>query len=323
MTQTISSLGAVPVVDMHDWCSEDEKTRAAFVKNVGEALEEYGFLRVRGHSVTPDIVEPAYAASRALFVLSEQQKNAYCVRGGRGERGYTPFGAEHAKGTPMPDLKEFWHVGREMSDGHPLQSVYPPNQWPSEVSGFRDAMLSLYDALEEVAKEMLEVVARYLGESPHCLTRLSVDGNSILRALHYPPLADIPVVKGAVRAAAHEDINLITLLVTSTQSGLEILRRDGQWLAVDAEPGEILMDAGDMLSRITNGVLGATTHRVVNPSEDRSERFSMPFFVHPRPEALLRVLDSCRRADLPEPATDITGYAFLQERLAEIGLSEM
>ena len=321
MTQTISALGGVPVVDMNDWRGEDAEVRAAFVKAVGEALEEYGFLRVRGHSVTPEIVAPAYGVARALFALSEEQKNAYCVRGGHGERGYTPFGAEHAKGTPMPDLKEFWHVGRELEEGHPLRSVYPPNQWPTEVSGFREAMLNLYDALEDVAKDMLEVVARYLGEPPHCLTRLSIDGNSILRALHYPPLGDIPVVKGAVRAAAHEDINLITLLVTSTQSGLEILRRDGQWLAVDAEPGEILMDAGDMLARITNGVLGATTHRVVNPSEDRSERFSMPFFVHPRPEALLSVLDSCRRPDLPEPATDITGYAFLRERLAEIGLA--
>jgi len=323
MTQSNASLGAVPVVDMRDWSSEDPAVRAAFVKAVGEALEEYGFLRVQGHAVTPDIVEPAYAASRALFALSEEQKQAYCVRGGRGERGYTPFGAEHAKDTPMPDLKEFWHVGRELSDGHPLQSVYPPNQWPSEVDGFQGAMLHLYNTLEGVAVDMLEVIARYLGEAPDRLSRLSTDGNSILRALHYPPLSDIPVAKGAVRAAAHEDINLITLLVTSTQSGLEILRRDGEWLAVNAEPGEILMDAGDMLGRITNGVIDATTHRVVNPSEDRSERFSMPFFVHPRPEALLSVLDSCRRDDLPEPPADITGYAFLQERLAEIGLIDM
>jgi len=323
MTQSSPAPGAIPVVDMRDWSSEAPSVRAAFIQAVGSALEEYGFLRVMGHGVTPAIVEPAYAASKALFALSDDEKHAYCVRGGRGERGYTPFGAEHAKGMPMPDLKEFWHVGRELEPGHPLQAVYPPNQWPTEVDGFRDVMLGLYSKLEGVAEEMLEVVACYLGERPDRLRRLATDGNSILRALHYPPLIDIPVAKGAVRAAAHEDINLITLLVTSTQSGLEILRRDGEWLSVNTKPGEILMDAGDMLGRITSGVIDATTHRVVNPSEDRSERFSMPFFVHPRPEALLSVLDSCRGDQHPEPAEDITGYAFLQERLEEIGLGDM
>ncbi len=319
-TSSSSPLGNIPVVDMRDWSEGTDASRARFTRIVGDALREYGFLRLRGHSVVPALVEPAYAVAREFFRLSEADKGHYFVPGGGGERGYTPFGSEHAKDMPMPDLKEFWHTGRELPSAHPLHTVYPPNLWPCEIPAFRGRMLELYNALETVAMEMLEVIARYLGEAPDSLSALARDGNSILRALHYPPLHNVPVVEGAVRAAAHEDINLITLLVTSSHSGLEILRRDGTWMAVNAEPGEILMDSGDMLGRITNRVLDATTHRVVNPSEDRSERFSMPFFVHPRPEAILRVYDSCRRADLPEPAPDITGYAFLRERLEEIGL---
>ncbi|HCH63673.1 MAG TPA: isopenicillin N synthase family oxygenase [Deltaproteobacteria bacterium] len=316
-----SVLGNIPVVDMRDWVDGDERVRAHFIQVVGDALREYGFLRLRGHSVMPSLIEPAYAAARAFFSLSEDDKSDYFVAGGGGERGYTPFGSEHAKDMPTPDLKEFWHTGRELSSLHPLHTVYPPNLWPVEVPEFKARMLDLYNALEAVAMDMLEVIARYLGEAPDSLSSIARDGNSILRALHYPPLHNVSVVEGAVRAAAHEDINLITLLITSSHSGLEILRRDGEWMAVNAEPGEILMDSGDMLGRVTNRVLDATTHRVVNPSEDRSERFSMPFFVHPRPEAILRVFDSCRGSDFPEPEPDITGYAFLRERLVEIGLA--
>jgi isopenicillin N synthase-like dioxygenase len=311
----------IPLVDMRDWTEGNDQERVRFVGAVGDALKEYGFLRVKGHSVVPEVIEPAYAAARAFFALPVVSKSRYCVRGGGGERGYTPFGAEHAKGTPTPDLKEFWHTGRELDHGHPLNAVYPPNQWPDELDAFKPAMLGLYRSLEGVARDMLEVIARYLGESPDLLSSLAKDGNSILRSLHYPPMMDVPMVEGAVRAAAHEDINLITLLVTSSHSGLEILRRDGRWLSVNAEPGEIIMDSGDMLGRITNNTIAATTHRVVNPNEDRSERFSMPFFVHPRPEAILRVLDSCRGEGMPDPVPDITGYAFLRERLDEIGLS--
>jgi isopenicillin N synthase-like dioxygenase len=317
------ALGSIPVVDMRDWTHGTEESRTAFIQTVGDSLREYGFLRVKGHAVVPELIEPAYAAARAFFALSTEQKSAYFVSGGGGERGYTPFGAEHAKDTPTPDLKEFWHTGRELSGDHPLRTVYPPNLWPAEVPAFQDTMLSLYGALEGVATDMLEVIARYLGEAPDTLVSIAKDGNSILRALHYPPLHNVPNVAGAVRAAAHEDINLITLLVTSSHAGLEILRRDGEWMSVNAEAGEILMDSGDMLGRITNRIIDATTHRVVNPTEDRSERFSMPFFVHPRPEAILRVLDSCRGPGMPEPEPDITGYAFLRERLAEIGLAGM
>jgi isopenicillin N synthase-like dioxygenase len=316
-------LDSIPVVDMRHWTQGDEHTRAQFIQDVGDALKEYGFLRVRGHSVVPSVIKPAYDVAKAFFALSEDEKKHYLVPGGRGQRGYTPFGAEHAKGEVRPDLKEFWHTGRELPLSHPSYASYPPNLWPEEVAGFQDAMLTLFDALESVSTDMLEVIARYLGEAPDTLTSVAENGNSILRALHYPPLVNVQKVAGAVRAAAHEDINLITLLVTSTHSGLEILRRDGTWMSVNAEPGEILMDSGDMLGRITSGVINTTTHRVVNPTKESTERFSMPFFVHPRPEAVLRVLDSCRGQGFPEPAPDITGQGFLDERLAEIGLKKV
>ena len=280
-------------------------------------------MRVAGHSVTPEKTGPAYHAAKALFTLPEEVRRSYVVPGGAGERGYTPFGAEHAKDNPTPDLKHFWHTGRELPAGHPLRAAYPENRWPGEVPGFRYAMLELYGALEQASEVLLRAIALYLGEPEDTLLKLAHNGNSVLRALHYPALDGVEVPEGAVRAAAHEDINLITLLVTSTASGLELLTRDDRWLAVNAEPGEIVADSGDMLSRVTNGFLPATTHRVVNPTGDRDERMSMPFFVHPRPESVLRVLDSCRGAGWPEPPPDITGYAFLRERLEELGLLEV
>lgn len=320
MSAEKSKLGAIPVISMTDYREGDADTVAAFIDTLGRSLREYGFVRVKGHAVTPEVVDPAYAAAKAFFALPEADKEAYVVPGGAGQRGYTPFGAEHAKDEPRPDLKEFWHVGRELPADHPLYAAYPPNLWPAEVPEFKEALLHLYNTLEGVAEDLLEAIALHLGEDKHRFTSLTETGNSIIRCLHYPPLGDIAVEPGAVRAAAHEDINFITLLVTSSHSGLELLRHDGTWMAVNAEPGEILMDSGDMMKRITSGVIPATRHRVVNPDDSNSERFSMPFFAHPRPEAVLSVVDSCRGEGFPEPAEDITGQAFLDQRLAEIGL---
>ena len=316
-------LNGVPLVDLNDWSSDQPGRRQAFVRTVGEALHHFGFVRVGGHSVLPEVTDPAYHAARSFFSLPAEAKSRYVVHGGRGQRGYTPFGAEHAKGNPAPDLKEFWHVGRELPDGPPRHPAYMPNLWPDEVKDFRQDMLRLYDALERVSEVMLRAIATYLGEEEEIFTRLTDDGNTVLRALRYPALQGLELVPGSVRAAAHEDINFITLLITSTASGLELLDHDGNWLAVNAQPGEIVVDSGDMLQRVTNGLLPATTHRVVNPDDVAEERMSMPFFVHPRPEAVLRVLDSCRRVDLPDPQEDITGADFLLQRLAEIGLDKV
>jgi isopenicillin N synthase-like dioxygenase len=280
----------------------------------------FGFVRVRGHGVEAARVAAAYAAARDFFHLPEAVKAAYVVPGGGGERGYTPFGREHAKGAKVGDLKEFWHTGRELPGNHPLAAVYPPNLWPAEVPAFRADMLALYAALEHAAHVLLEALAEYLGEDPDTFGLMVENGNSILRALRYPPLGGGVPIEGAVRAAAHEDINFITLLVSSTGSGLELLTRDGRWLPVNAEPGEIIADVGDMMSRVTNGFLPSTTHRVVNPDGQDDERFSLPFFVHPRPDTVLRVLPSCVGEGMPEPQPDITGYGFLLERLRELGL---
>lgn len=310
----------VPLVDLSDYTSGDPARRRAFVQAVGDAIRDLGFVRVTGHGVVPEVIEPAYAAARSFFRLSEDDKLRYHVPGGGGERGYTPFGFEHAKDQPMPDMKEFWHVGRELPAGHRLEHVYPRNLWPAEVPEFKPALLRAYAALEEASVVLLEALALYIGEEADAFTRITRDGNTILRPIHYPPLDEEHWIPGAIRAAEHEDINFITLLMTSTSAGLELLTRDGEWMPANALPGEILADTGDMISRITNGFLPATTHRVVNPEDGNTDRLSMPFFVHPQPDAVLRVFDRFRGPGFPEPAPDITGYGFLRERLREIGL---
>lgn len=310
---------SVPVIDLRDFTS----SRDSFVQELGDAIRHFGFVRVKGHSVNPTITEPAYQKAREFFALSEAQKLKYKIPGGAGQRGYTPYLAESAKDSDLPDLKEFWHVGRELSKEHRLHSVYPENVWPGEIEGFRSAFLDLYASLEKCSNILLRGLALYLNQEEDIFTSVTDEGNTILRSLYYPAFKDREVVPGAVRAAAHEDINFITLLITSTSSGLQLLTRDGEWIDVNAEPGEIVADSGDMLSRVTNGVLPATTHRVINPDSDASERYSMPFFVHPRPQSILSVLDNCKGDGFPEPPPDITGIDFLNERLAELGLNKL
>ena len=310
---------SVPVIDLRDFTL----SRETFVQELGDAIRHFGFVRVKGHSVNPAITEPAYKKAREFFALAEAQKLKYKIPGGAGQRGYTPYLAESAKDSDLPDLKEFWHVGRELSKEHRLHSVYPENVWPDEIDGFRSAFLDLYDALEKCSNILLRGLALYLKQEEDIFTSVTDEGNTILRSLYYPAFKDREIVPGAVRAAAHEDINFITLLITSTSSGLQLLTRDGEWIDVNAEPGEIVADSGDMLSRVTNGVLPATTHRVINPDSDASERYSMPFFVHPRPKSILSVLENCKGEGFPTPPPDITGIDFLNERLAELGLHKL
>jgi len=230
---------------------------------------------------------------------------------------------EHAKDQDLPDLKEFWHVGREFEPDHPLANTYTANVWPDGIEGFRQTLLNVFDALEQCAHKLLDALDKYLGNPAGTLRKMTIDGNTILRALHYPALDDHTHIPGAIRAAAHEDINLITLLITSTASGLQLLRRDGTWMNVDAKPGEIIVDSGDMLARITNGLLPATTHRVVNPDDGGTRRFSLPFFVHPRPDVNLRVFDQCKGPGFPRAKPDILAMDYLQQRLAAIGLGKI
>jgi isopenicillin N synthase-like dioxygenase len=312
---------SVPVVNLSDF--HNPSLRDAFVQSLGGAIKHFGFVRVTGHTLDPETVAEAYRVARSFFYQPDVDKLRYLIPGGAGQRGYTPCKAESAKGSDLPDLKEFWHVGRELASSHPLSGVYPPNVWPEGMDHFRNTMLQLYAELEECSNVLLAGLSLYLGQQLGQLGGMAREGNSILRVLHYPSLDDTTVVPGAVRAAAHEDINLITLLITSTASGLQLLTRDDGWIEVNAQPGEIVADSGDMLSRLTNGFIPSTTHRVVNPDNPTSNRFSMPFFVHPRPEVSLRVLDNYRGAGFPTPPSDITAQGYLDERLEELGLTRL
>ena len=312
----VEMLKTVPVVDIRDF----ETNREVFIRELGDAIRYFGFVRVRGHAVSSQITDPAYDVAKRFFSLEESAKQQYLIKGGAGQRGYTPFLVETAKHTEIPDLKEFWHVGRELSEDHPLFQTYMPNVWPQEIENFKEKMLQLYDSLENCSNILLRGLALYMEQKEDRFTSITDDGNSILRILRYPALKGKKVVPGAVRAAAHEDINIITLLVASTSSGLQLLNRQGEWLDIKIEPGEIVADSGDMLSRITNGYLPSTTHRVVNPDDSTSERYSMPFFVHPRPQSILSVLNNCKGEGFPSPPSDITGIDFLNQRLENLGL---
>jgi len=303
----------VPELSMRDL---DGPGRDRFVERLHEGLVRTGFVVLVDHGIGGDLLERAYAASEAFFALPETTKLDY-VRPG-GQRGYTPFGREHAKDSGAPDLKEFWHVGRETAGREDLQEIYPDNLWPSEVPGFYEANLALYDALEDQALKVLRALAGPLEVEADFFDAMAQDGDSILRLLHYPPVAD-DAPDGAIRAAPHEDINLITLLVAASATGLEILDRDGAWRAIEAPRNAIVADAGDMLARITGGRIPATTHRVTNPKGANVSRYSMPFFLHPRPDAVLSRLPSCAGDAPAEP--DVTAAAFLQERLRAIGLA--
>jgi isopenicillin N synthase-like dioxygenase len=248
-------------------------------------------------------------------------KRAYHVAGGAGQRGYTPFGVETAKGEANADLKEFWHVGRELPAGHPYAGLMPSNLWPIERPTFRTAMLALFSALEGLGGRVLQAIGEHLGAPAGCLEDATAEGNSVLRLLHYPPVAG---TGPAIRAGAHEDINAITLLLGAEEAGLEILGRDGAWRPIDPPAGAVVVNIGDMLSRLTNDVLPSTTHRVVNPQPERAgvARFSMPFFLHFRPDFEIRTLASCVSADRPDRYPEpITADAFLRRRLAEIRLA--
>ncbi|MXO86374.1 isopenicillin N synthase family oxygenase [Altererythrobacter aurantiacus] len=290
---------------------------------LGRSFAEYGFAIVRDHGISEELIERAEEKAKEFFALPEDVKRSYHVPGGGGARGYTPFGKEIAKDAKVHDLKEFWHVGRELSDGHELSQYMAPNIWPDEVDGFRATFETLYDAFDAAGRRVLEAIALHL-ELPRDYFEATVeDGNSVMRLLHYPPL-DAEAAEGAIRAAAHGDINTITLLLGAEEAGLELLTRKGEWLAIDPPVGALVVNIGDMLERLTNGKLRSTTHRVVNPTGEaaRRARYSMPFFLHFRPDFCIETLPSCIDPAHPDdhPAP-ITAHDFLAQRLREIGLA--
>lgn len=312
----------IPTIDLSDFTAGGAGERERLVQTLGEGLQEFGFLNVEGHGIEPQLIRRAYRLWNEFFHLPSGAKQRYSgVEGGA--RGFTAFGIEHAKGRKQGDLKEFWHVGQADPPAGADEGRYPPNVWPEpEVPGITEPTLALYRSLEGVARHLLVALADYFELPPTTFAGMMDHGQSILRVIHYPKMEG-DVEPGAVRAAEHEDINLITLLCEATEPGLEILTREGDWLPVVAAEGQIVVDAGDMLSRCTNEVVPATTHRVVNPADaENRDRFSMPFFVHPRPEVDLSVMDRFVDAGESPKYPPITAGQFLEMRLQEIGLKK-
>jgi isopenicillin N synthase-like dioxygenase len=285
-----------------------------FSRELGDSFEEFGFAIVRDHGIPAELIERAEAASRAFFALPDDIKMRYHLAGQGGARGYTPFGTERAKDAAVQDLKEFWHVGRTLPPGDPLEQYMQPNVWPEEVPDFRATFEALFGAFDEAGLRILSAVALHLGLDRDFFAPTVENGNSVLRLLHYPPVP--PGAEGAVRAAAHEDINTITLLLGAEEAGLELLTRDGRWLPVSPSPGALAVNIGDMLQRLTARRLRSTTHRVVNPAGEaaRRSRYSMPFFLHFRPDFLIEPM-----GDAGEES--ITAHDYLQQRLREINLA--
>ena len=307
----------IPTLDI----TRIDTDRDAFVAELGAAYREWGFAGIRNHGIPQAEIDRAYQAFKAFFALPEEVKKQYHVAGGGGARGYTAFGVETAKDSKHFDLKEFWHVGREIADDSGYREVMPANLWPSEVPGFKDAGYGLYQQLDQLGSKVLSALALHIGLPEDYFVDKTDNGNSILRPIHYPPITadDIP----NVRAGAHEDINLITLLVGASAAGLEVLSKKGEWVPFTSDADTIVVNIGDMLQRLTNHVYPSTTHRVTNPpgEQARQPRYSVPFFLHPNPDFLIDVLPSTITPDNPKRYPEpITAQGYLEERLREIKL---
>jgi isopenicillin N synthase-like dioxygenase len=312
----------IPVVDLELFLSGDPVKKNDFVMQLGRAYEDVGFVAVQNHGIPDELIARLYQNVQQFFSLPLEKKKAYQIQGLAGQRGYTSFGQEHAKGSDAPDLKEFFQYGQTVSSNSVNYNEYPSNVSVNELPLFNETFLQAYRAFENSGAALLAAIALYLDLPEHYFDEKTTEGNSILRAIHYPPITQEP--KSAIRAEQHEDINLITLLVGASADGLQILTLQGEWIPVTALPGQIVVNVGDMLQRLTNNKLRSTTHRVVNPPRElwHTSRFSIPFFLHPRSEISLACLDSCVSVDVPKLYNDITAGEYLDERLREIGLKK-
>lgn len=312
----------VPTVDLSQYVNGTAEQKAAFVQDLAKAFHEVGFVAVANHGVPKTLVEGFFQASKAFFALPTEVKQRYELSGLAGQRGYTSFGKEHAKQSQVADLKEFFQIGQEVEANHPRKTDYPDNPAVNEVPEFVELGKQLYRAFEQAGNHLLEAIALHLNlDKDYFRTRIK-DGNSILRAIHYPPITQEPA--SAIRAEQHEDINLITLLVGASAGGLELLNSEGKWVAVVPEADEFVINVGDMLQRLTNNYLKSTTHRVVNPPREEWHlpRLSIPFFLHPVSEMDLTCLSSCVTSDQPVQYPPTTAGEYLDERLREIGLKK-
>jgi isopenicillin N synthase-like dioxygenase len=306
---------AVPTLDARSAGSE------RFAREISAAYAEYGFVIVENHGIDRRLIDQCLACFRAFFALPVEEKRRFQLPRGGGARGYTPFGIETAKGAKHHDLKEFWHVGRELPAGHPFAQFMAPNVWPDSIPGFRESTLALYESFDALGRRLLAPIAQTIGLPTNYFDDKVDFGNSVLRIIHYPPMPPEPTP--SVRAGAHEDINVITLLLGAEEPGLEVLSKKGEWLPINPPSGSLVCNVGDMLQRLTNGRLRSTTHRVTNPPRERASnaRYSLPFFLHFNPDFLIETLPQCVDAQHPDQyPVPISAHDYLQERLREIKL---
>ncbi|MFM2271948.1 MAG: hypothetical protein RL702_1013 [Pseudomonadota bacterium] len=309
-------LSSLPVLSLAD-------DKASFSQAIGDSFRTFGFAMVKDHGIDADLIARAWQLTEAFFALPVEEKRKYHNPAIAGARGYTPFGVEIAKDARAHDLKEFWHIGRDLPDGSPLADSMPPNVWPERPEGFRELFQELYAQFDRTGATILSRIAVYLGLEENWFDAGIEDGNSVMRLLHYPPLEG--VTGEAIRAGAHGDINLITLLLGAEEAGLELLTKEGTWMSASPPPGALVINVGDMLERLTNHVLPSTIHRVRNPDPERARfsRYSMPFFLHLRSDFPFVTLPQCITPENPDRyPVSITADDFLQQRLREIGLKK-
>ncbi len=313
-------MSLVPSVDLRDFISGDPERKQKFVEEIGAAFENIGFVALSGHFLSDKLVDDLYAEIKKFFDLPQATKDKYEIEGIGGQRGYTSFGKEHAKGRKEGDLKEFWHFGQYVEDNPKLEKEYPDNVTVSELPKFNKVGKETYKMLEKTAKYVLRALAIHLNLEEAYFDEYIKNGNSILRPIHYPPITSEP--KNAVRAAAHGDINLITLLMGAHGKGLQVKNHKGEWVDAIARPDQLMINVGDMLSRLSNNKLLSTIHQVVNPPKELwgTSRYSVPFFMHPISEMPLNCLENCIDEEHPKLYEDITAGEFLNERLIELGL---
>lgn len=315
----------IPTLDLGSYINGTEHDRKKFSDELGRAFNDSGFVTITNHGLSQELIDQLYENIRAVFALSPEQKAKYEKPELAGQRGYTSPGKETAKGAKTADLKEFWQIGQTVTDGDPIKFQYPDNEYMEEIPGFNEVTNEIYQKLESNGKHLLRAIATYLELPVDYFDQHVHNGNSILRGIHYFPIEHPEkIAADAVRAGAHEDINLITLLIGASADGLEVLTRSNEWLPIKAHHSDIVVNVGDMLQRLTNNKLRSTTHRVVNPPRElmKTSRYSVPFFLHPRSDMDLTSLDSCVDEAHPKVYTDMTAGEYLDERLREIGLKK-
>ncbi|ACU02701.1 isopenicillin N synthase family dioxygenase [Pedobacter heparinus] len=315
----------IPCLDLGSYIDGNEAQRKKFSDELGRAFNDSGFVTITNHGLDQELIDKLYQNIQAAFRLSPEQKEKYEKAELAGQRGYTSPGKETAKGAKTADLKEFWQIGQEVEDGDPIKEQYPDNEYLEEIPGFNEVTREIYQRLESNGKHLLRAIATYLNLPVDYFDKHVHNGNSILRGIHYFPIENPDLLPDdAVRAGAHEDINLITLLIGASADGLEVLTRSNEWLPIKAHHTDIVVNVGDMLQRLTNNKLKSTTHRVVNPPRElmKTSRFSVPFFLHPRSDMDLTSLESCIDAAHPKVYEDMTAGEYLDERLREIGLKK-